>query len=726
MMANVCTEVVEVGASCDPSNDCCARGSECAATNDEGTEGQCYRGCEIPEEGDSVGCEARELCLEVGEVGEDGITPGLCIPGDDCEPGNESLACGEGDFVCNRRSNISQCIDLAEAETEGFTVVGEGEACLSSDTNPTICESGLVCESNGTGGVCRRACSDDSSCEEGDTCLDYSNAVDGVNYKFCAPVCDLANPDCGENGACVITDILDDVAYGTCREVPAEDLAAAGDACNIFDSDQALKFCSAGNSCEFNGVSYSCVSVCNDMIMCGDGETCVDATERYNESFQYNFCTTLCDPLAQDCVSGGGEDANGNGMLDTEDTNGNGVLDTEDANGNGVLDTGEDANDNGVLDTEDANGNGELDTEDANGNGELDTEDANGNGELDTEDTNGNGVLDIEDANGNGVLDDGEDANGNGVLDTEDANGNGVLDTEDANGNGVLDTEDTNGNGVLDTEDTNGNGVLDTEDANGNGMLDDSEDTNGNGVLDTEDANGNGELDTEDANGNGELDAAVQACAFSGVVDGVPVGTCIESPAPGTGQNTDDCTRSATDPTYWGDCAANNVCFIDDEATGAGSCGSFCGEGRSDLCTGENQACVDSAVDGLGLCSGACNIYSDVGCEMGESCLFSNEGNNAAGDLAATGFCEENPNKGQVGTEEACVMGMLDIGDGESFEYPFLNNCPEGHVCIGVAQGQPPICLQMCDQAAAENTCPAGLTCQGLFQSIETVGVCFQ
>jgi hypothetical protein len=348
-----------------------------------------------------------------------------------------------------------------------------------------------------------------------------------------------------------------------------------------------------------------------------------------------------------------------------------------------------------MLDTEDANGNGMLDTEDANGNGMLDTEDANGNGMLDTEDANGNGMLDTEDANGNGMLDDGEDANDNGMLDTEDANGNGMLDTEDANGNGMLDTEDANGNGMLDTEDANGNGVFDTEDTNGNGVLDEAEEV-------------------------------VYACAFSGVIDGAPTGTCVSSHASGMGQNTDDCTRGATDPTYWGDCAANNVCFIDDEATGAGTCGSFCADGRSDLCTGDYQACVDSAIDGLGLCAGDCDIYSNTGCDEGQSCLFSNEGQDATDTLAAIGFCEDNSDIGQVGTEEACVMGQLDVGDDMPFDYPFLNNCPPGHICIGVAQGQPPICLQMCDQSAEENTCEGGLTCQGLFQGIESVGVCFQ
>lgn len=75
-----------------------------------------------------------------------------------------------------------------------------------------------------------------------------------------------------------------------------------------------------------------------------------------------------------------------------------------------------------LMQSEDANENGVLDTEDTNGNGVLDMgEDTNGNGILDTEDMNGNGYLDFpggEDRNSNGVLDAGEDYNSNMMLDS--------------------------------------------------------------------------------------------------------------------------------------------------------------------------------------------------------------------------------------------------------------------------------------------------------------------
>ena len=267
-------------------------------------------------------------------------------------------------------------------------------------------------------------------------------------------------------------------------------------------------------------------------------------------------------------VAAGENDANGDGLLNSEDINGNGILDPgedtilnvdTDGDGiadatNGVLDFGDDLNQNGRFDT--GNGTGFVINagatqstinltmrdntadrnigdgvflaanssvlnvgqlgEDVNGNGRLDTEDLNRNGILDgPEDINGNGILDpSEDLNGNGMLDPGEDTNGNGRLDlSEDVNSNGRLDIgedtlEDLNGNGVLDlVEDANSNGILDPgEDLNGNGVLDlTEDLNGNGALDAGEDLNGNGLLDVfEDLNGDGQL--AQGNGNGVLD----------------------------------------------------------------------------------------------------------------------------------------------------------------------------------------------------------------------------
>ncbi|MBI1313497.1 hypothetical protein GC176_19575 [bacterium] len=262
-------------------------------------------------------------------------------------------------------------------------------------------------------------------------------------------------------------------------------------------------------------------------------------------------------------TAGRENDANGDGLTNSEDINGNLVLDLgEDTNGDGRLNFGDDLNRNGKLDFGNSQGfvitagatastinltfienTADSNIDDgvvlaANAstlNAGTIGEDVLGLGRLNQYlDTNGDGILEVvpfsEDVNHNGLLDAGEDTNNNGILDVtvtpfEDLNGNGKLDlTEDLNGNGKLDPgEDINGDGHLDVfEDTNKNGLLDAgEDVDGDGVLDLVEDLNRDGVLNlgpdaNEDKNGNGRLDAgEDlngdkflnvGNGNGRLD----------------------------------------------------------------------------------------------------------------------------------------------------------------------------------------------------------------------------
>lgn len=531
MMSGICNEVVEVGATCDPDNDCCARGSFCNGEPGSG-EGQCVRRCEIGEDGEGVGCEARELCLEAGEVGPDGITPGYCLPGDDCEPGNENLACGEGEFHCFRARNISLCIgDLTDIRAEApELIVGEGEACdpfgdEENMINPTFCEPGFTCESNGTERVCRTACDADADCPMGQTCLDYTEAADGLNYKFCSPVCNLDNPDCGETGACVLTDIYEGVAFGTCQEVDPAQIVGEGERCDPTAQDTAPVYCAAGLSCEFDGAGSICRSVCTADADCAEGQTCFSAAERFdNDAFQYSFCTVPCDPLAQDCA-----------------------------------------------------------------------------------------------------------------------------------------------------------------------------------------------VDTD-------------VCVFSGVINDLPAGTCVSDVTAGTAANNEACTPGEEGFDYWGTCAANNICFIDDEEANTGTCGSFCTTDRADLCTGPYQACVDSNIEGLGLCQGFCNLEDNTGCDEGNSCMFLfNEGVAADGNPRAVGLCYENDNIGEAGLEEACIAGDL-VFDGEvNFEgYWFLNNCEPNHVCIDPMDPQNnsnPICLKNCS-ITAQTGCPEGYTCQEFWRDLDQ-GVCF-
>ncbi len=208
----------------------------------------------------------------------------------------------------------------------------------------------------------------------------------------------------------------------------------------------------------------------------GDGNDGVGGTSSSGESQNATGPQAGLDASRQE--SGG----NGTGSDTTESTGGGLESDSEIPS--------EDANGNGILDTEDVDGDGRLDlvAEDIDGDGQLDdTEDLDGDGHFDVdEDTNGNGLLDAgEDRDGDGRLDGDEDLDGDGYFDNinEDSNGNGQLDDgEDLDNDGRLDTgEDRDGDGRLDVdEDLDDDGVLDTEDLDGDGVLD------GQGVEDSD------------------------------------------------------------------------------------------------------------------------------------------------------------------------------------------------------------------------------------------------
>lgn len=626
---NICNEIVEVGATCDTSNDCCARGSFCQPQAETGTEGQCVRACEIPAEGDAIGCEERELCLEAGEPGPDGTAPGYCLVGDDCEPGNENLACGEGEFSCLRLRNISLCVDIGEARSASpDVIVGEGEPCdFFSDTDPAICDTGLVCEFNGIESVCRKGCSADSQCADGESCLDYSTTTDGLSYQFCSPVCDIETQNCGPESACVITDIVNEVLFGTCIEQGADNLAALGEECrSIFDDVPNDPFCGPGLTCETNGIENVCMTLCDADDQCGEGESCLAATNRYNEYFTYGFCATTCDAATQDC----GE----SGVCSFTD-----VIDD-------VL--------YGTCVEVGVEGRAALGEACRNPIGDDDE------------------ALPF--------CQQGYSCEFNGVESVCTSLCGNTSDCEA--GQDCVNAADRY-----------------------------------NELFQYNFCATNCDVIAQDCPDG-------QACAFNGVRDGVPSGECVDTPA-GTALNAEACT--VDEVSYWGTCDANSVCFLDEEGSDTGTCGSFCTADDPSVCDGEGQVCADSSIEGLGLCQTTCNVFSDDGCDAGESCIWTfGEAPTSEGALTPIGFCEENPNAGQVGLEEVCVIYEIETADGP-FEYPYFNNCGAGQICIGVAEGQPPVCLKNCnmdDPSAVE--CGPGETCLPLWEGVQTMGVCFE
>ena len=272
-----CTEPLEVGVSCDVFNDCCARGTQCTSLSADGSDPVCLRRCDANAE--ISGCEARELCNpESGDVPPDQESPGTCIPGDDCEPGNENLACGEGEYYCQRVQNITLCFgDLAEVRAQApELIVGAGEACNPFDNMaPTYCEPGLVCEY----GVCRDTCETDADCAEGSECADYTSRVDGIPYKFCLDSCDVYTQNCPNEGdVCIVGDSYDGAVVGLCEgNAGPNGTAVAGEACTPSDTNY-WGTCGASNLCTQLSEEdpEECVSFCDDyhLDVCGDYQAC--------------------------------------------------------------------------------------------------------------------------------------------------------------------------------------------------------------------------------------------------------------------------------------------------------------------------------------------------------------------------------------------------------------------------------------------------------------------
>jgi hypothetical protein len=158
-------------------------------------------------------------------------------------------------------------------------VVAIGDECNPFDqAAPAFCPANSVCEY----GICRGLCGSDTDCGEAEECIDFTDRVEGINYKFCQPTCDIYAQDCaGEGEVCVLTDAYAGRILGSCTDgmgaVSGE--GQNGDAC----TESAENFwgdCAANN-------------LCTDFY--GNGEECV--------SFCDNYSLDACDPV-QACLTG--------------------------------------------------------------------------------------------------------------------------------------------------------------------------------------------------------------------------------------------------------------------------------------------------------------------------------------------------------------------------------------------------------------------------------------
>jgi hypothetical protein len=297
-MPPACIESISIGDACNPNLDCCARDSVCIADAEGSETGTCYRLCDAHYSPN--GCQTRELCVPLNpNIDPQQSSPGFCLIGDDCEPGSENIACGDGRFTCVRSQNITLCVDLATIHI--YSIKDIAEEC---DLQNTFCTSGLVCEY----GICRASCNDHTqgtlnSCQPNEQCLDYTERTEGVNYHFCMDQCDLYTQDCANNEACVLVDSLNNGVVAQCVANTTNGTMLAGSECTMSDVNY-WGDCTANHVCQAseNG-SNQCVSLCDtqNLDQCVGNQACV--TGLFNGLDGVGICSGECDPFANNGLS---------------------------------------------------------------------------------------------------------------------------------------------------------------------------------------------------------------------------------------------------------------------------------------------------------------------------------------------------------------------------------------------------------------------------------------
>jgi hypothetical protein len=133
--------------------------------------------------------------------------------------------------------------------------------------------------------------------------------VDGLDYRFCHPGCDVhAQEGCGGD-ACWLVYSLQDGVVGECADQRGG-VRTHGEACRYWEGDPYWGDCTAAHICgsEEQGEPLACMGLCdrNDQSACTGGSACVVGF--YDRSFglrHLGLCVGDCDPLAEEgCADG--------------------------------------------------------------------------------------------------------------------------------------------------------------------------------------------------------------------------------------------------------------------------------------------------------------------------------------------------------------------------------------------------------------------------------------
>ena len=297
---------IEIGAACNPDDDQCVDGASCIGDAGMGT---CYRSCDTA--ADPTGCESDEYCYAQGDCAADAAScPGFCIPSDDCEPCDASVACGGEAASCWSLAPATLCAPAGTQDIGGVCQSGD----LASDDPANYCKENLVCAFGKCASPCGAGtdtCGPGGACGHGEICADYGFKTNGLNYTFCYKGCGLGSQTgCADGEFCTVYDnaqVGDNVVMLNSCQQGEQGMKRQGDSCTPADANY-WGDCTAGNLCA--DVFGDRPTICNGLCDHLDQTACLGATGCYFGLFKLEglgICLGECDPFGDAAACGDGK-----------------------------------------------------------------------------------------------------------------------------------------------------------------------------------------------------------------------------------------------------------------------------------------------------------------------------------------------------------------------------------------------------------------------------------
>lgn len=287
-----------LGAPCGPEHPPCVHDALCVG---EGERGRCRRACDPS--GD--GCDPGNLCQPLSGAPD----RGWCVPSDRCGT-HERPGCPGGlNSTCVTRPPLSLCVSPGQgALNMPCLATAEGD-------DPQRCLPGLFCHY----GRCKAPCDDAGACGEGELCVDYTERLGGVGYRFCHRPCDPADPQsCGLGAQCRPVDQQGGAMIGACMSTGGLLTGQGLQGARCSQSPQLPSgSCRGDHICAVGGPDWPsrCGAWCDraEPARCGSGSACVVDLWGHGEGGQrtatgpltdVGACLGECDPFAEESGCG--------------------------------------------------------------------------------------------------------------------------------------------------------------------------------------------------------------------------------------------------------------------------------------------------------------------------------------------------------------------------------------------------------------------------------------